>query len=258
MSFRSLVNNGSNTNQAFWVGLGSFSTFALALVSAAILSRFLDKGEYGTYRQIIYIYNTLLVVFSAGLPRVFNYFLPRYSLSQGKEIVWKISRVLVLAGLGFSVFLYLTSGIIADLLKNPELARGLKYFSPVPVLLLPTMGIEGIFSTYRKTPYIALFSILSRILMLAMIVGPVILFSGGYITAVYGWVASSALILVLAWFFKGIPFRGRGRERSGLGFREIFRYSLPLVSASIAGILFRSASQFYVSRYFGPETFAEF
>ncbi len=135
-----MQHSNSNTMQAFWVGMGSLSSFALAIVSAAILSRYFDKTEYGTYRQILYVYNTLLVIFSAGLPRVFAYFLPRYSLQQGKYIVWKVSKMLFFFGFLFSIVLFASSGIIAQILKNPELAVGLKYFSPIPMLLLPTSG----------------------------------------------------------------------------------------------------------------------
>ena len=258
MSKRRFLDNKSNTYQALWIGLGNLSSFGIAIVSAAILSRYLDKTEYGTYRQILYVYNTLLIVFTAGLPRVFNYFLPRYDLSQGKEIVLKITKVLFLTGLAFSLFLFACSGVIANVLNNPELARGLKYFAPVPMLMLPTLGIEGIFSTYRKTIYIAFYSILSRTLMLVFIVAPVILFSKSYISAIYGWLVSSALILVMAFYFKGIPFRGIKQEKSGLGFKEILAYSLPLVSASLAGIVWQSSNQFYVSRFFGTEVFADF
>ena len=238
--------------------MGSLSSFALALLSAAILSRYFDKAEYGTYRQILYVYNTLLIIFTAGLPRVFNYFLPRYSLSQGIDIVWKITKVLFLCGLAFSVFLFSFSGLIADILKNPELSRGLKYFSPIPLLLLPTLGVEGIFSTYKKTVYIAIYNTLSRILMLLFIVLPVIIFKGTYLYAIYGWIVVSIITLIIAYFFRGIPFKGVRLEKSQLHFKEILKYSLPLVSASIAGIAFRSANQFYISRYFGPEIFAGF
>jgi O-antigen/teichoic acid export membrane protein len=253
-----LKGNQSNTFQALWVGIASFNSFALAIVSAAILSRYLDKTEYGTYKQIIYVYNTLLIIFTAGLPSVFNYFLPRFSRAQGKEIVFNISKVLFFSGLLFSVFLFIGSGLIARVLNNPELSRGLKYFAPVPMLLLPTLGIEGIFTTYRKTAYIALYSTLTRVLMLICIVTPVILFGQDYIYAVYGWIASSVLILIMAYFFKGIPFRGVKGEKSDLTFKEILNYSVPLVFASLGGIIFRSSNQFYISRYFGAETFAEF
>lgn len=246
------------TIQAFWVGLGSLSSFALALLSAAILSRFFNKADYGTYRQILYVYNTLLIIFSAGLPRVFNYYLPRYNLSQGKDIVLKITRVLFFCGLAFSVFLFSFSGIIAGILKNPELSIGLKYFSPIPMLLLPTLGIEGIFSSYKKTIFIAIYNTVSRILMLLFIVLPVILFKGTYLYAIYGWIAVSVITLMIAYYFRRIPFKGVTIEKSQLHFREILKYSMPLVSASMAGIAIRSANQFFISRYFGPEVFAGF
>ena len=49
-----MLKQENNTVQAMWIGMGSFSSFALSLVSAAILSRYFDKTEYGTYRQILF------------------------------------------------------------------------------------------------------------------------------------------------------------------------------------------------------------
>ncbi len=258
MNLKKLINKDGNTIQAMWVAMGSLSSFALAIVSAAILSRYFTKTDYGTYRQILYVYSTLLLIFTAGLPTVFAYFLPRYSLEQGKEIVGKITRVLFLLGAVFSFFLFVFSGVIADLLKNPELSTGLKVFAPIPMMLLPTLGIEGIFSTYKKTFYIAVYNTLSRLLMLLFIVLPVIILKGTYIYAIYGWLVVSLISLILALFFKKIPFKGIQTEKSNLTYREVFSYSLPLVAASLWGIAIKSADQFYISRFFGTEVFAEF
>jgi len=253
-----LKNNSSNITQAFWVGMGSLSSFALGIVSAAILSRYFDKAEYGTYRQILYVYNTLLIIFTAGLPQVFAYFLPRFSLSQGKDIVRKISKILFLGGMIFSIFLFTFSGLIANILKNPELEIGLKYFSPIPMFLLPTLGIEGIFSTYKKTIFIAIYNTISRILMLLFIVLPVILLKGTYLYAIYGWIIVSIITFIIAYYFKNIPFRKIHSEVAALRLKDIFKYSLPLVAASLAGMAIRSADQFFISRYFGAEVFAEY
>lgn len=253
-----MVKQQSNFFQAFWVGMGSLSTFALALVSAAILSRYFDKAEYGTYKQILYVYNTLLIIFSAGLPKVFAYFLPRYSISQGRDIVWKITKVLFFAGLIFSIFLFAFSDLIAKLLNNPELSVGLKIFSPIPMLLLPTLGIEGIFSTYKKTIFIAVYNTVTRILMLVFIVTPVIYFEGTYRNAIYGWIVVSVFSLFIAYYFKGIPFKGITQEKSLLSLKEVFSYSVPIAVASLSGIALKSADQFYISRYYGAEVFAEY
>lgn len=248
----------NNTIQAFWVALGSLSSILLGIISAAILSRYFSKADYGTYRQILYIYSTLLIIFSAGLPRVFSYFLPRYSLMEGKTIVKKINLILFIAGLIFSIFLYFASGPISSILKNPELSHGLKIFSPIPMLLLPTLGIEGIFTTYKKTVYIAIYNTLSKLLLLIFIVAPVIIFGGNYISALYGWIVASILTLIIAYFFKSIPFKGIISTRTTLNYKDIFSYSIPLVTASLWGIAMKSADQFYISRYFGAEIFAEF
>lgn len=248
----------NNTVQAFWVGMGSLSSFALAIVSASVLSRYFDKAEYGTYRQILYVYNTLLVIFAAGLPKVFSYYLPRYSLQFGKDLVRKIGRLLFLMGFFFSIVLFCFSGVFAAVLKNPELELGLKWFSPIPMLLLPTLGIEGIFSTYKKTIYIAIYNTLTRLLMLLFIVLPVVLFNGTYLYAIYGWLVASILSLLFAYYLKGIPFKGVAAQKIDLTYKEVFSYSLPILVASLAGIAINSADHFFISRYFGAEVFAEY
>ncbi len=253
-----MTQNGNITKQAFWVALGSLSSFMLAILSAVILSRYFDKAEYGTYKQILYVYNTLLIVFSAGLPKVFSYYLPRYEFSKGKDIVYRVTALLFVAGLVFSVFLHVFSDLIALILRNQELSTGLKVFSPIPALLLPTLGLEGIFASYGKAKNIAIYNTLSRILMLVFIVSPVLIFQGSYIEATYGWIISSVFCLLVALIMLKNNFKGVKTEKSGLEIKTIFAYSLPLVGASLAGIAIKSSAQFFISRYFGVDEFAEF
>lgn len=250
--------NKNNTSQTIWTAIGSFTSFATTILTVAILSRYLNKYEYGTYKQIVYIYTTLLVVFSAGLPHVFSYFLPKNDIKYGRNIVIKITKILSLSGIVLSVILFLCSGLIANLLNNQALSIGLKYFSPVPSLLLPTLGIEGIFSTYRKTKYIALFNIITRLFMLLCIVFPVIFFQQSYKIAILGWLVSSIFSLIIAIHFKKIPYRGIINVKIKLSYREILKYSIPIATASVWGIAIKASDQFYISRFFGPEIFAEF
>lgn len=230
----------------------------MAIVTAAVLSRYFEKAEYGTYKQIVYVYTTLSVIFSAGLPRVFSYYLPQYSLAEGKDITWKIMKLLFGLGFIFSSILFFTSGLIADVLRNNELKYGLKLFAPVPFLLFPTLGIEGILNSYKKAQYIALYQVISRTLMLFLIVLPIIFIQNDYRFAIYGWISSSVINLLLASYFKGIPFRRVPREASNIEFAAVFKYSLPILFASIWGLVMNSSNQFFISRYFGEEKFAEY
>ena len=248
----------NNTIRAFWVALGSLSNFGFSIIGAIILSRYFSKVDYGTYKQIIFIYTSLLVVFSAGLPSVFGYYLPRYSLNQGKDIVIKITKILFVLGIFFSLFLFVFSDLMGVILNNPDLSKTLKYFSPIPMLLLPTLGIEGIFSTYGKTYYIAIFDFITRIITLIFVLTPVVFFNGTMLDCIIGWVFGCSLQFIIALFFKKIPFIRVETEKSNLPFREIFKYSLPILTASFWGILIVSSYQFYISRYFGTEVFADF
>ena len=245
-------------NQAFWLGFGQLCTFALSFVSAAILSRYFDKTEYGTYKQILYVYYTLSSLFTVGLPSVFAYFIPRLNTGQQKTLISAINRLFLLLGAVFSVTLFVLSGPIASLLKNPELAIGLKIFSPFPLFTLPTMGVEGIYTALRKTKTIAIYSVVSKLLMLLCIVLPVVLFHTGYKEAIIGWGLASFATFIFAMVLKNRPYVKVEKELVENMYKMVFNYSIPLMGAFVAGFFISSADQFFVSRYYGTAAFAEF
>lgn len=248
----------NNTKQAFWVALGSLFSFGFAIVSSMILSRYFDKGDYGTYKQVMYVYNTLLTVFTLGLPKAFSYYLPRVDISQAKDLIKKITRLFFILGAVFSIILYVFAQPIADFMNNQDLKDAIRVFSPVPLMMLPTMGLEGILSTFRKNKFMTLYTVVTRLFMLLCVTTPIIFFNGGYIEAIWGFVISSFISFVLALYLKFMPVRNSGNEKCEITYNQIFKFSLPLLYASLWGFLIASADQFFISRYFGNEVFAEF
>ncbi len=250
--------NTSNTQQAIWLALSSFSSLALGFVSAAILSRYFDKAEYGTYRQILYVYGTLQTIFTMGLPSVFSYFIPRYTQEEGKYFVNKINGIFVLLGLVFSIVLFFSSDIIAHILKNQELSTGLKIFSVFPLFTLPALGVEGLYTALRRTKYIAIYNTISKLLMLLCIVFPVVYLKGDYKTAIIGWGVASFLIFLFSIYMKNKPYIKVSKKRIENFYSTVFDYSVPLMAASLMGFFISSSNQFFISRYYGVEKFAEF
>lgn len=248
----------NNTKQAAWIAIGSLFSFGFGIISSMILSRYFDKADYGTYKQVMYVYNTLLTVFTLGLPRAYSFFLPRVPIEQARYLIKKISYVFVALGLVFSISLFGFSGIIAGILKNEDLEMALKIFAIVPSLLLPTMGLEGILATYKKSMYMAVYTVVTRIIMLIAVIIPVCFFHGGYIEAIIGFVCSSLFSLLVASNLKYMPLKNAGREVCEITLKEIFKFSIPLLTASIWGMVIVSADQFFISRYFGNEVFADF
>lgn len=248
----------SNTTQALWIGIGSLFSFFFSIISTAILSRYLTKDSYGTYRQVMYVYSTLLTVFTLGLPLAYSYFLPKIDLEQGKHLVWKLNKVFFIMGFVFTMCLYFGAGYIADILKNPELAYNIRIFSPVPILLLPTMGLQGVLATYKRNMLNTWYIIISRLLMILCIVLPVVLYECTVDTAIWGFVISSFFSLIIALCIMNMPFKSVKSIPCDISFKQIFAYSIPLMSAGLLGVGIKSADQFYVSRYYGQEVFAEF
>lgn len=250
--------NTNNTQQAAWIAIGGLFSFGFTIVSSMILSRYFDKADYGTYRQVLYVYHTMLSVFTLGLPKAFSYFLPRVEPQQAKSLISKITNIFFVLGGLFSISLYLGSPLIADLMNNQDLVNALKIFAIVPLLLLPTMGLEGILATFRKTKLMAAYTIITRLVMLVSVSLPVIIFNAGYEYALIGFVASSFFSFLLALYLKYYPVKDQKKESCNTSYKEIFSFSLPILYASLWGMLIQSADQFFVSRYFGKSIFAEF
>lgn len=248
----------SNARQAAWVAIGSFFSFIVGIVSPMILSRYFDKGDYGTYKQVMYVYNTLLTIFTLGLPKAYAYFLPRYSTEYSRDIISKVTKIFFILGTVFSLFLLCCAGPIANVMNNPDLKVALIFFSPTPFLLLPTMGLDAIYASFRKTKYLAYYTIFTRVLTIACAVLPVVIFSGNYIHAIIGFDVASLITFLIALYFKSWPIKNVEHKKSDVSYREIFKFSLPLLYASLWGVIIASANQFFISRFFGNETFAEF
>ena len=167
----------NNTTQAFWIAIGSLFSFLFTLVSSAILSRYLTKDDYGTYKQVMYVYHTLLSVFTLGLPLAYSFFLPRVSLAEGKALTNKLNGVFFILGFFFSITLYLSADLVSEILNNKELSKTIRIFSPSPIFMLPTMGLQGVLATYKMTILNAAYVVISRFFMLFCVVFPVCLIS---------------------------------------------------------------------------------
>lgn len=241
-----------------WVAIGQFCAYAIGIISPMILSRYFDKGDYGTYKQVMYVYSTLTTVFTFGIPRAYSYFIPRVALGESRDVIRKITNIFICIGVFFSALLFLGSPLIAQLLKNPDLEIALKYFSPTPLFLMPVVGLDCILASYKNTQLLARYSISTKVFTLICIVLPVILFKGTYVHAIIGFDIASFITFLLALYLRNIPTKGIATEKTTVTTQDILRFSVPLMVASIWIMIFQSANQFFVSRYYGNEVFAEF
>ena len=236
--------SANNSKQAFWVLLGALSAFIFSLISAIILSRYFTKADYGTFKQILYIYNTLLVIFTLGLPRTYSFFLPRVPIEEAKSVIKKINNILIASGLCMGGIIYFGAELFADLLNNNELINPLRCFSLVPAFMLPTIGLEGILATYKKTQLLAFYDIATKLLLLVFVVTPVVFMGGDVVSAIVGFSVASFISFLLATFIKYWPIKKITPVRTSLSYKEILNYATPIFIAGFWGILISSSDQF--------------
>ncbi|MBK8622492.1 MAG: oligosaccharide flippase family protein [Saprospiraceae bacterium] len=185
-------------------------------------------------------------------------FLPKQDKNQGKDLVNKVTYLLLGLGLIFSAFLWIGAPLISTFFGNEQMITGLRKFAVIPILLLPTLGLDGIFASYQQTHLLAIYNTLNRVLMLFCLVVPVLWFENTTAMAINGWIAASILNFGLALWFRNLPFKGIKPTTSEITTKVIFTYSLPIVTANLWGMAIKYADQFYISNYFGPEVYAEF
>ena len=248
----------NNTRQAAWVAVGNLFSFMVGILSPMILSRFFDKADYGTYKQVMYVYNTLLAVFTLGLPKAYAYFIPKFERKYSKDIINKITRIFWTLGLAFAALLYFGSTPISKLLANPELDTALKLFAPVPLFLLPTMGLDNICASFQRTKVLAFYTITTRIFTVLCTILPVLIWKGNYLHAILGFDFACIITCLLALYIKNKLTSDSIQEISALKLKEILRFSIPLLTASLWGMVISSSTQFFISRYYGNDVFADF
>ena len=248
----------SNFNQVFWLGVGQVFTFLATFLSGVILSRYFTKADYGTYRQVLFVYNILFSVFSAGLASAYSFFIPRLNDAQAKTIVSKINKILVLFGVVLSSILFWGSGFISGIMQNKELDEALQLFCLTPLFTLPALGVESLYTAIRNTKIIAIYQLFGKMLVFFCSVVPVVIFHLGYKEAIIGWTAASFVTFVFAFVLKWAPYKTVKQVSIEGVYLKVVNYSFPLMAAAIVGLMLNSATEIFISRYWGSAYFADY
>ena len=253
-----LLGNKSKFLQASWLGIGNSFGSIINILLMIVVSRLLLKGDYGTFRQMIYIHVTLISVVGVSLSKVSSNYLPLLSLEKGKNLVRKILLILIGVGAFFAIILLIFNPLVCQFFNNPELKNPLYVFSGIIFFTIPTLGIEGIYATYKKTHVFGIYTIINKLLLFILLIIPLFLKPSDLNYLVLFWLIQSGFSFLLGIYLMYKPFIKVTAENSDISFSRIYTFILPLILSSILGILFTASDQYFISNYFGKEVYADF
>jgi O-antigen/teichoic acid export membrane protein len=245
------MSQGSFLGRAGPLVLARFISACLTASIPLVLARMLSLSEYGTYKQIFLIAQTLYYVLPFGVAQSLYYFVPR--VEEPRPYFGQTLAFLVSVGSIGAVALYALMPMIASTLNNPAL---LEYRVPLALYCAAALGgfpLELSLTSRGKTGASAASYLISDISRAVILTLPVLLGYGvrGLMTGIVLWALArfvAAALLML-------------RVSSGPLFdRRLFinqiAYALPFGAAILFSIPQQYAHQFMVSSSVTPELFA--
>jgi O-antigen/teichoic acid export membrane protein len=227
---------------------------ATAVLSTAIplvLARALDLGEYGTYKQIFLIAQTLSLVLPFGMAQSLYFFVPREE--RARPYVFNALAFLSL-GAGIAVaLLWIWGEGFARWLGNSELIRYRGELAIYVVGLIGSFPLEIGLTSRGRTGSAALVYLVSDTARAAVMVVPV-LYGYGLAGAMRGLAVFSLLRLVATWAVLLRDSSGPLWNRRAL-LRQL-AYAAPFGFAVLVARISKDYHQYAVSSMFSPEVFA--
>jgi len=245
----------SRTAKAIILASGQGLTTLVNLATVMVLARLFTKEDYAAYRQTLLAYSFLAPFVSLGLPQALFYFLPTEKERPRGVLV---ENVLLLAAGGAIISLFLLCGgnhLLARWFDNPELARTLRIFTPYPLVMLPASAFGACLLARGHATTVAVYNVLSRTLVLASVLVPVLLVPTPSV-AIAGLVSASILTALAALSLMFRACRTGDWRPSTAGIKSQLGYSLPIGLGGLVGRLDRNLDKLLVSILCGPAAFA--
>jgi O-antigen/teichoic acid export membrane protein len=145
----------------------SIINMLLTFVISIILGRYLGASDLGLYRLTYTFYGIATMVGALGMPAAVIKYVAEYKddMANLNKIVSSAIITSLLVGISFSITLFLSSQIIADIFRMPQIKGLLEMLSPVFPFVLVNSTLYGTLNGLRDMNKYARSMILQQVLM---------------------------------------------------------------------------------------------
>lgn len=228
--------------------------YGIRLVLPYFLVRLMTVADFGAYRQFFLLEVYVGTLFQLGLNQALYYFIPRDPRNAGAYFINSILMNLVVFGVAF-LGIGMFAAPLGEWLNMAILRDAFWYLTGHTILVMLTTACDCFLMARQQIRASAVFEISGQVLA-----------SIGTVAAAWATRRLDAVLLALV-VARGIQLaamlihihwrlKGFAAERYFAGLREQLRYGVALGLAGTFGSLLMRLHDFFVSRYYGTETYA--
>ncbi len=243
------------TTQVGGVSLGRAVATLAGLVTVMVLSRFLSREDYGTYRQVWLVFFTLGPVLELGVPQSVSFFGPQLPRDVRKTYFAQNGITLVVTGVLLGLGLLTFAEPVSRLFGNPDLITPLRVFAIYPAMTLSFDLAENSLVSLGRAGTSGLITAVGALLQSGITLAAFL--SGASLAQVFIYLSLWALLRwivatgALLYVYRDLQIRWSARELRGQ-----LAFALPMGAAAMVGLLSRQLDKIIISSNFSPERFA--
>ncbi|MBI5547157.1 MAG: lipopolysaccharide biosynthesis protein [Deltaproteobacteria bacterium] len=205
--------------------LARIASAGITFVIPLVLVRVFAPAEYGTYKQLLLVSQTVYYLLPMGVAQSLYYFVPR--ASSPRPYLSQALLFLAVAGLAGAGLLALGGGLLAGLLHNPALASAAPLLAVYTAALLGAAPLEVAWTARGRTGIAAACYLGSDLIKALAMTAPALLGLG--LEGVLKGLAAFAVLRLLATWISHWRGKGPAIERAAL--RAQLGYALPVGGA---------------------------
>ena len=240
---------------AFVLTAGKTLAFVGAFFIPVVLARVFTVAQFGTYKQVFIVSDTLYLIAQIGLASSLFYFLPKSPEKAARYVANAMIAIGVTGALCATV-LATRGDFVAWLFSNPELRRLAAPAAIYFFFLMLALPLEVVMICRQRYRAASVSYALSDIIRAAALILPTLL------TGELRWLMVGAITFAGARFGASLLYLrgvyGGALRPEGSLFREQLRYSLPFGLSVLLGTLQGNLHHMVVSHSFDAATFAIF
>ncbi|MEI9947101.1 MAG: oligosaccharide flippase family protein [Chitinophagaceae bacterium] len=247
------MSSSSNISKTTYLVFGQTLTTIITFVLAPYLARKMSLHEYGTFSQVVLIFDFVNILIGLGLAQVLYVFLEKHSDNPGPLLSTLLS-VQVFAACAGSLIVYVISFYIGEIFKEPALKEYTRVYLP-NLCVMSFVNMFGLILVYfnRHRTYI----LIAVLLSLSKLAAVFLLSIGGLLSVrniLLAYIIANFLGLIVLFIFQPVQFfRFRFSKKLSI---EILKRSLPLGITGVLGSSYIYIAGLIISAYLSAAQYA--